>query len=85
MKSVKHGKNISPIEINITQFGMWLYVEDTEFYLSYEDYPFFKEAKISNVYQVEWHHGNHLYWPELDVDLSIDILKHPHPYPLIAH
>jgi hypothetical protein len=28
-------------------------------------------------------HKNHLYWPDLDVDLDIDSLEHPEDYPLV--
>jgi hypothetical protein len=85
MKLAKRGKSISTIDINLTQFGMWLYLSDEEFFLSYEDYPFFKTATVDDIYQVELHHKNHLYWPNLDVDLSVDILKNPHHFPLLAH
>ncbi len=85
MKLAKRGKSISAIDINLTQFGMWLCLSDEEFFLSYEDYPFFKTAKVNDIYQVELHHKNHLYWPNLDVDLSVDILKNPHHFPLLAH
>jgi len=85
MKLAKRGKNTSAIDINLTQFGMWLYLSDEEFFLSYEDYPFFRTAKVNDIYHVEVHHGNHLYWPTLDIDLSVDILKNPHHFPLLAH
>jgi hypothetical protein len=73
------------IDITITQFGMWLCMSDEEFFLSYEDYPFFKTAKVNDIYNVELHHKNHLYWPTLDIDLSVEILKNPHHFPLLAH
>ena len=83
MKSKTLGKNTSPIEINITYCGMWLYIHDKEFFLPYEDYPFFKDATINDIYDVELHHKTHLYWPSLDVDLSVEILEKPHQFPLI--
>lgn len=85
MKSAKLGKSISTIDINLTQFGMWLFMSDEEFFLSYEDYPFFKTAKVNDIYNVELHHKNHLYWPTLDIDLSIKILRNPHHFPLLAN
>lgn len=85
MKSAALGKNTSPIEITITQFGLWLCLHDEEFFLSYKDHPFFKQATLNNIFNVELLHKDHLYWPELDVDLSISILKNPHHFPLIAH
>jgi hypothetical protein len=27
---------------------------------------------------------NHLYWPELDVDLSVDSLRNPQAFPLVS-
>jgi len=85
MKSAAPGKNTSPVEINITRFGLWLCLDAEEFFLGYEEYPFFKNAKIPDVFDVELHHETHLHWPKLDVDLSTDILKNPHHFPLIAH
>ena len=84
MSSSPLGNNTSPVEINITRFGLWLCLYDEEFFLSYEEYPFFKNASIPDVYNVELHHTHHIYWPALDVDLSTDILKNPHHFPLIS-
>jgi hypothetical protein len=78
-------KNTSPIEITITKFGLWLYIHDQEFFLSFADYPLFKNAPLNAIFNIELHHKEHLYWPELDVDLSVTILKNPHHFPLIAH
>ena len=84
MKSTALGKSTSPIEITITQFGLWLCIHDQEFFLAYKDHPFFRDATINAVYNVELLHKEHIYWPDLDVDLSVSILKNPHHFPLIA-
>ncbi|HAB99427.1 MAG TPA: hypothetical protein DCE71_06365 [Parachlamydiales bacterium] len=84
MKSAALGKNTSPIEITITKFGLWLYINDEEFFLPYEDHPFFKNATLNDIYNIELLHKEHLYWPTLDVDLSISILKNPSHFPVIA-
>lgn len=84
MKSPALGKSISPDEITITQFGLWLCVHDEEFFLPYKDHPYFKKAQLNNIYNIELLHGEHLYWPELDVDLSLSILKNPRQFPLIS-
>ena len=42
MKSLKHGKGASVSVENITPFGIWLYVKEKEYFLSYKDYPFLK-------------------------------------------
>lgn len=84
MKSKVSGINISPVDINITQFGLWLCIHDEEYFLSYKDYAFFKDATINHIYNVELHHNTHLFWPSLDIDLDVEILKNPHRFPLIA-
>jgi len=84
MKSSRLGKNISEIEIqNISAHGIWLFVKGKEYFLPHNEYPWFKEAKISEIYNVELHHGMHLHWPDLDVDLELESLIHPEMYPLI--
>lgn len=84
MKSLAPGRNISKAEVlDISQHGIWLYVKDREFFLPYKDYPWFQEAKVSDVYNLKFLHGSHLYWPGLDVDLELNALKNPENYPLI--
>ncbi len=82
MKSLKHGKYISVSVENITPFGIWLYVKEKEYFLSYKDYPYFQDQTLSSIQNVQLLHGYHLYWPELDVDLEIDNLENPEKYPL---
>ena len=82
MKSVKHGKDILVSVENITPFGIWLFVKENEYFLSYKDYPYFKDHTLSSIQNVQLIHGYHLYWPDLDVDLEIDNLDNPEKYPL---
>ncbi len=82
MKSSRHGKNILARVENITPFGLWIFVREKEYFLSYEDYPYFRDQILSSIQNVELLHGYHLYWPELDIDLEIDNLENPEKYPL---
>jgi len=82
MKLSKRGKDISVSVENITPFGVWLFVKEKEYFLSYKDYPYFKEQTLRSIQNVQLLHGFHLYWPELDVDLEIDNLENPRQYPL---
>ena len=68
--------------LNISIHGLWLYVKGKEYFLSYEEYPWFKDARLSEILNVQLFHGSHLYWPKLDVDLSVDSLEHPEKFPL---
>ena len=53
-----------------------------EYFLRYTEFPYFKNVPIRSIFNVQLLHGFHLYWPELDVDLTIDNLDHPEKYPL---
>ena len=82
MRSPRRGKATSVSVENITPFGIWLFVSGKEYFLSYEDYPYFRDQTLSAIQNVQLLHGYHLHWPELDVDLEIDNLEHPEKYPL---
>jgi Protein of unknown function (DUF2442) len=82
MTPSKHGKTISAGVENITPFGIWLFVKGKEYFLSCENYPYFREQVLSAIHDVQLLHGYHLYWPQLDVDLEIDNIENPERYPL---
>jgi hypothetical protein len=85
MSSDVAGKNISEIEIqSISGFGIWILVKGKEYLLSYEQFPWFKDAKVGQIINVTLSATGNLYWPDLDVDLSVDILEHPVRFPLIT-
>ena len=85
MNSEQLGKIASDVEVtNISTHGIWLLVGEQELFLSYEDFPWFKEVPIGNILQVEQPTPGHLYWPDLDVDLSIESIEHPERFPLKA-
>jgi len=80
-----HGTNTSTIEItNISKHGIWLFRDDEEYFLSYEDFPWFKNAIISEIFEIEEISPGHLYWPKLDIDLGIETIKRPEKYPLLS-
>ena len=67
---------------NITPFGIWLFVKGEEYFLSYQEYPYFQDQTLKSIQNVKLLHDLHLHWPELDVDLEIDNLENPEKYPL---
>ncbi len=86
MKSLKRGKSISEPEItNITQHGFWIFLNGKEYFIAFDQFPWFKRARINELSNVQLCHGSHLYWPDLDVDLSVDIIEHPDHYKLVAN
>ena len=83
MISSKNGIDTLEVEVlNISPHGIWLYVKGKEYFLSYQDDPWFKESKVTDIYEVELLHDTHLHWPQLDIDLEIESLDNPGKYPL---
>ena len=77
--------NISAIEVSlVTNQGFWLLADDEELFLSYADFPWFKEATIAQITNVERPSVDHLYWPSLDIDLSVESGRDPSKFPLIS-
>lgn len=52
--------------------------------MSFEDFPWFREAPIGKVVHVEEPAPGHFHWPELDIDLTADMIENPAKYPLKA-
>lgn len=77
------GSATSVVEVtNISQHGFWMLIDDDELFLPFDEFPWFKQATIEAILRLERPTPGHLYWPELDVDLTLDSIKHPERYPL---
>ena len=77
------GESISEVEVShIDGHGLWLSINDSEYFLPYDEYPWFRDAKVKEILNVDLLHGHHLNWPDIDVDLEIDALENPQSYPL---
>ena len=68
--------------VHISKHGLWITVGGEEFFLPFDLYPWFQRAALRSVFNVQLLHGFHLRWPDLDVDLELDALRHPENYPL---
>lgn len=85
MSSSMFGTVTSEPEVtNISPHGFWLLLNGEELFLPYGEFPWFQDATVRELTHVELPGTNHLYWPELDVDLSVDSIRHPEKYPLRA-
>lgn len=85
MKSVTLGKSISGAEVtNISPHGFWLFIADEELFLSFKEFPWFKDASVAELGNVQWPQPHHLYWPDLDVDLAVESIRHPKKFPLVS-
>ena len=69
---------------NVCSHCIWLLVDDEELALPYSEFPWFKAATIQQIINVLRLSAEHLYWPDLDVDLSVESIRHPESFPLRA-
>ena len=69
---------------NISTHGLWLLLGDEELAVPFSEFPWFRNATIEQLSKVERPTENHLYWPQLDIDLSVESIRHPEAFPLRA-
>ena len=79
------GTTTSAAEVtHVSRHGFWVLLDDEEFLLPFEQFPWFRQATIEQITNVERPAPDHLYWPSLDVDLSVDSIRRPDQFPLVA-
>jgi hypothetical protein len=84
MNSVAHGKDADKIEVtHISAQGVWVLCARGELFISYADFPWFRDAPVGKILNVLEPHPGHFHWPDLDVDLSAEIIEHPERFPLV--
>jgi hypothetical protein len=69
---------------HVSAHGLWLLLDNEELHLPFTQFPWFKQATISQLAQIERPTVDHLYWPALDIDLSVHSIRRPGDFPLIA-
>jgi len=69
---------------NVSVHGFWLFIDGRELFVPFEHFPWFREASIGAITNVELPSPHHLYWPDLDVDLAVESIEHPEKYPLVS-
>ena len=82
------GSNISRVETtgqsqttSIEIDGFWLLTRDGEYFVSFEDYPEFRAASVNQIFHFD-QSLDHYHWPDLDIDIEFEALKHPERFPL---
>ena len=69
---------------HVSKHGLWLLLGDEELFLSFADFPWFRDATIGELCNIEYPTDNHLYWPSLDVDLAVESIRTPSAFPLVS-
>ncbi|MDZ7640950.1 MAG: DUF2442 domain-containing protein [Desulfurivibrio sp.] len=70
---------------NISSHGVWLLAHDKELFMAYDDFPWFKDQPVSAILHVEEQAPGHFHWPDIDVDLTEEIIEHPERFPNLAN
>lgn len=85
MKSVKPGRRTSSVEVtNVSRRGLWLLARGKEWFLAFEQFPWFLDAPLGAILDVEVAGPGHLRWPRLDVDIDVESIRHPERFPLVS-
>jgi len=85
MKSDALGRSTSPAEVtNVSPHGFWLIIDDQELFVAFQQFPWFRDASIRAITNVQLPSPHHLYWPDLDIDLAVESIEHPEKYPLVS-
>lgn len=80
-----HGTTTSVAEItNVSPHGFWLLLDTEELLVPFEHFPWFNKATIEQLCDIQWPTPNHLYWPQLDADLSVESIRDPAVFSLVS-
>jgi hypothetical protein len=85
MTSAVLGRDTLAVEVtNVSKHGFWLLLGDEELFVPFADFPWFRDAPIGKLTDVELPSPHHLYWPALDIDLAVESIRHPEQFPLVS-
>jgi hypothetical protein len=82
---MKPGSITSAAEVtHISKNGFWILLGDEELLVPFEHFPWFKKATVEQISDVNWPTPDHLHWPSLDIDLSVQSIRQPQDFPLTS-
>lgn len=82
MSSLAPGNDTSDVEVtHISAHGVWLLAHGKELFMPYDDFPWFKDKSVKAILNVEEPSPGHFFWPDIDVDLTTEIIEHPERFP----
>ena len=85
MKSAASGGSTSGVEVvNVSPQGFWLLVDGEELAVPFDQFPWFRNATMAQISHVERPASHHLRWPDLDIDLALESIRHPERFPLLS-
>ncbi len=80
-----HGTFTLGVDVtNVSTHCIWLTLGNEGLAVPFTEFPWFKRATIEQLSEVQRLSEDHLYWPQLDVDLSIESIRRPESFPLVS-
>ncbi|MFL6673316.1 MAG: DUF2442 domain-containing protein [Massilia sp.] len=62
---------------SISRRGFWLQFGGEELYLPFVEFPRFEHATVAQICRVECPSAATLYWPALELDLTLENIRNP--------
>jgi hypothetical protein len=53
-------------------------------FVPFKDFPWFRDASVRQIANVQLPSPHHLYWPDLDIDLAVESIEQPEKFPLVS-
>ena len=69
---------------HVSKHGFWVLLADEELLVPFDQFPWFRQATIEQISDVQWPTTDHLYWPGLDIDISVQSIRNPASFPLVS-
>ena len=68
MKSAALGQSTSLAEVtNVSPHGFWLLVGERELFVPFNQFPWFREASVREITNVQLPSPHHLYWISISI------------------
>ena len=69
----------------VTQKGLWLLVNNKEYFLSFEVFPMLAKIPVDKIFAIDFFPPEHLRLDEFDVDIELSSIENPDLYPNLFH
>jgi hypothetical protein len=77
-------KPCSAVVTEVKETGFTVRVDGRDLFVAFDQFPWFRHARVEDLFRVELAGPDHLHWPAIDADLSLRAIEHPEEFPLIS-
>jgi hypothetical protein len=85
MNSLQPGTVTSTLELtSVSDAGFSIRWQGRDLIVSFDQFPWFRSETSGVLRDFQEVSPGHFYWPQLDVDLTAEMIEHPHRFPRIA-